>query len=163
MGGFSTRDSDSVEGMMNGCREPHGASPQPIRSEITTAAAAAAAQNLPGGCCEWYTAQFPECNWPQHATKGDTNIKAEREKQASDNLGLFSRCLFMAVLKSQTPSINLAPLLWFWCNKTGSVQKHEGVTSSVGASASRHVKVYSVPDYRNHDRVFLSISQSPLT
>lgn len=86
MGEFSTRDSASVEGMMNGCREPHGASPQPIRSEIT---AAAAAQNLPGGCCKWYAAQFPECNWPLHATEGDTNIKAEREKQASDNLGFF--------------------------------------------------------------------------
>lgn len=102
MGEFSTRDSASVEGMMNGCREPHSVSPQPIRSEIT---AAAAAQNLPGGCCKWYTAQFPECNWPLHATEGDTNIKPEREKQASDNLGFF-----------------LAPLLWFWCNKTGSVQ-----------------------------------------
>lgn len=119
MGEFSTRDSASVEGMMNGCREPHGASPQPIRSEIT---AAAAAQNLPGGCCKWYTGQFPEWNWPLHATEGDTNIKAEREKQASKIWDFFSRCLFMAVLKSQTPSINLAPLLWFWCNKTGSVQ-----------------------------------------
>lgn len=40
-------------------------------------------------CCKWYTAQFPECNWPLHATEGDTNIKPEREKQASDNLGFF--------------------------------------------------------------------------